>query len=324
MPNLTHARRDRLPSKRAALALGGVIATIVGVSATTDTMAASTDSSTATASQIATQNFFPTPLAASLTCSTTPHGAFEITKRRVTYSWPAIAGVTGYRLEIINRSDGASVLQTYDYNQSTTTSGEVSDSSRKGIYARLRTLNNGAVSSGYTVSNSGASFKDYVSGRTECEGTTGTNLANQTWENQAGWTPSSPAVNGRASRVLSPRGDSEGETTTSTEPSATPSKTPSTSDATSTPSTSSAPSSTASTSTAPSSAPPKSSIPEEPVLAGVTVDGAKRTLVLTRGDRKLCTIDLAEGDSYSFNGNNLSITNGDAVKRIDPATCTVI
>lgn len=181
--------RSKVPSKRALLALGGGAAMVAaGIAQTTGTMAGSTDTSLAYVSQIASENFFPTPLTTSVTCTTVEPGT--ITTRRAQISWPAVPGATGYRLEIVKFSDN-SVNQSYDLPAGTL-SRNISDSDRIGhLYARVRTMNGPAVSFGYTVSNTGLSFKDWVSGRTECEQATSTNVANETWEDSSAWTPGS-------------------------------------------------------------------------------------------------------------------------------------
>lgn len=177
--------RDRALTLRGALSLGGAVVVTASMSQVAGTLAAPAVVRTAKM-PVASGNYYPTPLTTSVTCTTTYTG--WITGRRAEISWAAVPGATGYRMELI-RKDNGSVWSTKDVDAPSTSVGDISDSDRHGLYARVRTKNGSVVSSGFTVSNTGMSFKDWVSGRTECEGGSGTSLPNQPWENSSTWTP---------------------------------------------------------------------------------------------------------------------------------------
>ncbi|MGB6246794.1 MAG: hypothetical protein WBF94_17765, partial [Gordonia sp. (in: high G+C Gram-positive bacteria)] len=89
MANLRQSIRGKLPSKRALLTVGGATALVAaGIVQTTGTMAAPTDGVSASVSKIASQNFFPTKLTSSVTCSTS---GGTLTQKRANISWSAVA-----------------------------------------------------------------------------------------------------------------------------------------------------------------------------------------------------------------------------------------
>ncbi|GAA4744814.1 hypothetical protein [Gordonia alkaliphila] len=306
----------RRPSFRASLALGGAAAVMFGVFGASETLAGSTDDATAHVPQIASQNFFPTPLTPSVSCSTS--GGANLVKRRANFSWPAVAGATGYRAELINRSNGA-VKESRDI--AGTSWNDVSDGGHTGLYLRVRTINTGSVSTGYTVSSVGASWKDYVSGRTECEGGTGTNLANQTWENTADeWTPAAPQREGKAFALkAAPKAENEGpESSEKPVPSTSETEKPSTSE-TSEPS---APSETPSEPSSTEQVAPETSEPttEGPVTIGVRLAGGSKYLGLfVNGEAEpRCDVKVGAEDTWSINGDTVAISNGGSVTRVKP------
>ncbi|MGB3696945.1 MAG: hypothetical protein WBA05_05880 [Gordonia sp. (in: high G+C Gram-positive bacteria)] len=336
MANLRQSIRGKLPSKRALLTVGGATALVAaGIVQTTGTMAAPTDGVSASVSKIASQNFFPTKLTSSVTCSTS---GGTLTQKRANISWSAVAGATGYRLEIVRRSDGA-VRQSYDVTG--TSYNGISDSSRDGgLYARVRTMNSGAISSGYTVSNTGMSFKDWVSGRTECEGSTGTNLANQSWEDSSDWEPASIQMFGRAApqprMLMSDSGaptsvapPTEASPSSSAAPSSSekPSSSASPESGTSSPSASESPSSSAAASpsespSASTEAPAPTAEAKPDIKIAVKVTGTDRELIITVDGKEKCTLPLAAGDAPTVGSDSVTITNGDSLKTVDLDTCT--
>lgn len=185
--------RARGKSWRAAVALAGIAAMAVPLGQSVSTLAQTNKTVETSGSQVATGNFFPTPLTGRVWCTTTGSN-WNVAGKRAEISWDAVPGATGYRMELIDRSSGE-LWDTRDVGSATTTIGGISavwGSNRYGLYARVRTMNGTAISSGFTVSNIGMSFKDYVSGRTECEGPTGTSAPNDDWEDTTQWDPSTP------------------------------------------------------------------------------------------------------------------------------------
>lgn len=179
--------RARALSVRGALALGGVVVVAASMTQVAGTMAAPDAVRTAKLGT-ATENYFPTPLTSSVTCTTDPDGA-TLTARRARIDWAPVSEATGYLVVFINRDNG-SVYRTDDVPAGQTRiSGVSATSPRTGLYVRVYTKNGPATSSGYSVASRGMSFKDWVSNRTECEGPGGTAQANQPWENQSAWDP---------------------------------------------------------------------------------------------------------------------------------------
>lgn len=354
------ASRAPRHSVRAVLAVGGAAAlAAVGIVQTAGTMAAQTDSATANVSQIATQNFFPTPLTTSVTCTTEYPGG--ITSRRANVSWAAVPGATGYILELVKKGTTTPTVQTYTLTAPTTSQGGIRDSGRDVLYGRVRTVNNGAVSSGYMVTAEQISYKDLVSGRTECEGTSGaSNLANFTWENTSSFTPAAPQFLGRAIPNRSVAGQREespaesvpestetttesakpgGESTTAAPETTTESAGPesTTPESTTPESTTTRPSTTqpSTTQSKPSAeeinASPSASAAtqtqanddEAQVTIAITVSGEGRTLTVQRDGVDQCTTPLEDGDVPSVNGTAVAISNGGSVKTVNTTTCAV-
>lgn len=174
-------------SARGAVALGGAAVLAVGLAQATGTLAQTTAQRTATL-PLASANYFPTPLTSWVTCVTDPDGD-PAWNRRARISWAPVQGATGYRMELVRKENGQ-VWRTQDVPATQTSIGDIADSDRLVLYARVRTINNSAVSSGYTSSNTGLSFKNWVNLRTECENDSRPSLPNQqSWENQKAWTP---------------------------------------------------------------------------------------------------------------------------------------
>lgn len=178
-------------SPRALLAIVGIGAAALGISQSVGTQAALTDTANASVDMIATGNFYPTPLTAAVTCSTT---GSSLTARRVSISWTAVPGATGYYVQFVNKSGGAITREDNPPASQTSITGVVVPHGDI-WYAYVYTKNGPATSSGYTAAPDELSFKDWVSSRTECQsfssGTQATSKANQTWENQTTWTPGS-------------------------------------------------------------------------------------------------------------------------------------
>lgn len=322
----TSITRRRRPSLRAMLTLGGAAVMVGGAVAGTDTLAATTDSATAAVSQIATQNFFPTPLTASVTCTTNQPGT--ITTARAVISWDAVPGATGYRMELVRRSNGT-VKSAEDVGAGTTSIGGISDSGREGLYARVYTKNGDAISSGYRVSNTGMSFKDWVSGRTQCEGSTGTNLPNQEWEDQSEWTPAVAQALAKSGKAMAnpfvPEAvEAADETEASEAPESTEAPEPSESTEPEAPAESTAPeSSTPPSSSSPAPAPSTSTPAEPKVTIGIGVSGSEKVLLISHDGEEVCYTPLGEGDEPSINGNTVVISNGNTVKTVNTDTCAV-
>lgn len=180
--------RAKALSLRGGIAVGGALVMAVGMAQATGTLAQDVEVREAKAG-LATENFFPTPLVTNVSCNT--HGS-PIGSRRARVSWDPVDEATGYRLEILvwNANDpNTTIRQEYEVGSATTSVSNIRDSNREVLYARVRTLNGPAVSSGYATPPERISFKDYLTGRTECENTGHPTLLNQPWENQHDWDP---------------------------------------------------------------------------------------------------------------------------------------
>ncbi|AGT94501.1 hypothetical protein RERY_48970 [Rhodococcus erythropolis] len=292
----------RMKSLRSLIAIGGAAAMAFGLAQTTGTLANSTDAVNSTGAQVATGNFYPTPLTASIGCSTSG----SVTSQRGNPYWSAVPGATGYKVELMNRSNNT-VKDTKIFTSTQLQWSGVSDSDRTGLYIRVYTINGPMTSSGYTT-GAGMSFKDWVSGRTACEGSSSTSKPNQAWENVSTWDPSTPAPNG-----ANPLSRMQAEAMVPNEPDAletTTTQAPSTSE-TVDPTTSTEPTSTteATTTTAPSTTTPAPTTPEttspettpsadpKPVLTD-TVESGGLTGGWTAGGNKVAVVD-ADGNELA-------------------------
>ena len=310
----------RMKSLRSLIAIGGAAAVAFGLAQASGTLANPTDVVNSTGAQVATGNFYPTPLTSSVTCTTNPDRWYDLAANRAEITWAEVPGATGYVVELVDRGSG--VVRQGPFPKAANDrkiSGITAVSPRgDGLYARVYTVNGPATSSGYTVSNKGMSHKDLVSSRTECEGSTGTNKANAQWENVSTWNPSTPAPNGgnplsrmQAEAVVATEPDAlEPEPTTSQAPSTSETASPSTSE-TASPTTSTEPTSTteATTTTAPSTTTPAPTTPEttspettpsadpKPVLTD-TVESGGLTGGWTAGGNKVAVVD-ADGNELA-------------------------
>lgn len=309
----------RVPSVRALLAVGGAAAVVAGAVAGTDTLAASTDSVTADVSQIASENFFPTPLpAGNPSCKESGSLGFH----KATVSWPSAGPGYGYRLTLWNESrtsvEWSAWYQTgtywefsINYNLSwanyTVTIQTVNLASGASDAERL-------YSSGFFVHKVGSNAQRNAT----CQGGAG-KVTNASWEDSTEWTPSAPMLRGGRAQVgkTLPLEKAEPSTPSTTSPSPKPSETPEPS----TPSTSATPSAP-STSAEPST--PSTTPAEEPkVTFGIGVAGREKVLLLYRDSDETCHTPLVEGDEPSINGNTVVIQRGNTVKQVDPLTCAL-
>ncbi len=315
----------RMKSLRSLIAIGGAAAVAFGLAQASGTLANPTDVVNSTGAQVATGNFYPTPLTSSVTCTTNPDRWYDLAANRAEITWAEVPGATGYVVELVDRGSG--VVRQGPFPKAANDrkiSGITAVSPRgDGLYARVYTVNGPATSSGYTVSNKGMSHKDLVSSRTECEGSTGTNKANAQWENVSTWNPSTPAPNGG-----NPLSRMQAEAMVPNEPDAletTTTQAPSTSE-TANPTTSTEPTSTteATTTTAPSTTTPAPTTPEttspettpsadpKPVLTD-TVESGGLTGGWTAGGNKVAVVD-ADGNELASgrveSGSTLHWYNG--------------
>ena len=332
-------------SLRSALAVGGVVLMALGLSQVVDTQAAFTDTANANVSTLASGNFFPTPLTPSVTCTTNPDNDWNLGSNRANLSWPAVAGATGYYVELVY-GDG-SYYRHYDVTAPTTSVTGISTTSpRASVYARVYTKNGPATSSGYTSSRQ-ISYKDLVTSRTECQGTNAANKPNQPWEDVSTWTPGSPSPNQAsfASRK-GPTGMAPDEVTTSPVPTESPSETTSTVEAptpaTKTPSvsapktTTEAPPTTTpqtptvtTTTTQPTTTtttPPASAAHREVDLgAGLTAKLADDNVVVLSDGVEKCSVTVDDAETIVDNGDGtLAVADRDgATHYVDAATCMI-
>lgn len=182
--------RPLMMSLRGGIAVVGALAFAASFTQVAGTLAAPDLTRTAKV-PIASANYYPTPLTTSVNCNTKPEpNLVNYTSRRAEISWAPVSGATGYRMELVNYDNG-SVWKTRDVASTVTSIAGISavDPGRNVLYARVRTINGPAVSSGYTAANSGMSYKDGVSDRTECEKAAKPSLPNYGWENNQTWSP---------------------------------------------------------------------------------------------------------------------------------------
>lgn len=189
MSRLQRIRKQAM-SLRGGIAVVGALAAAVGITQAAGTLAAPGLERTAKV-PIASANYYPTPLPKNVRCETTTTGI--IWERRAKVSWDAVPDATGYRLEVLTYNSSnpeTTIKQSYTVGAGTTSVADISDSDRDVLYARVRTINGPAVSSGYATPAQRISFKDHISGRTECENTGHPTLPNDArWENDQSWSP---------------------------------------------------------------------------------------------------------------------------------------
>ncbi len=298
----------RMKSLRSLIAIGGAAAMAFGLAQTTGTLANPTDAVNSTGAQVATGNFYPTPLTSGpISCWYEAPWYDTITGRRVSISWPPVAGATGYKVVFVRKSDPNYVVRVDNLSASQTSISGITHGDRNVMYARVHTVNGSVISSGYKTSVE-ITHKDLTSNRTECQGGTGPELANQAWENVSTWNPTTPAPNG-----ANPLSRMQAEAMVPNEPDAletTTTQAPSTSE-TVDPTTSTEPTSTteATTTTAPSTTTPAPTTPEttspettpsadpKPVLTD-TVESGGLTGGWTAGGNKVAVVD-ADGNELA-------------------------
>lgn len=298
----------RMKSLRSLIAIGGAAAMAFGLAQATGTLANPTDVVNSTGAQVATGNFYPTPLTAGpISCWYEAPWYDSVAGRRVSISWPPVAGATGYRVVFVRKSDPNYVVRVDNLSANQTSITGITHGDRNLMYARVHTVNGSVISSGYKTSVE-ITHKDTFTDRTECQGNTGPELANQTWENVSTWNPATPAPNG-----ANPLSRMQAEAMVPNEPDAletTTTQAPSTS-VTANPTTSTEPTSTteATTTTAPSTTTPAPTTPEttspeitpsadpKPVLTD-TVESGGLTGGWTAGGNKVAVVD-ADGNELA-------------------------
>ncbi|MFC0316350.1 hypothetical protein ACFQNE_16495 [Gordonia phosphorivorans] len=320
MANLFSTIRGKLPSKRAMMAIGGASAlAVVGVVQTTATLAGTTDETTAQVSQIASQNFFPTPLV-DLTCKTDYDAGKANTA--ALFSWPAIAGMK-YRVLVLRNNNPSNVRADFF---TTDTSYRYRASSAGDDRVRVYTVNvaSGATDATRIMSSGYLSWSVYASSGvyTKCSSkfTDAPNV--DAWEDSAAWEPQKNYSRNTQNRAFDPS-KSAGETalpSKSEEPSMSPE--PSASEA---PSSAEAPPSSEapSTSEAPSATSPAESQAEPTITIAIRVSGDRRELGVFHdgGTDPVCSVPLEEGDRPAVGNNKVSIQNGNSVYEVDTTTC---
>lgn len=184
--------RARVKSWRTAAAIAGVAAMTVTLGQSVSTLATPNAAVSTTGSQVATGNFFPTPLTANVRCETNAPWYDLVTGKRADVSWDAVPGATGYLLELVSVDTGV-VWSSEELPASTRSKTRITDSEKQRIYARVRTVNGPAVSSGYR-SQSGTIVARWLTDRTECESQASPGSSgNQGWEDTTVWNPALPA-----------------------------------------------------------------------------------------------------------------------------------
>lgn len=190
MSRLQRIRKQAM-SLRGGIAVAGALAVAVSLTQAAGTMAAPDLERTAKV-PIATANYYPTPLTANVRCNTTGTNWWAPGKR-AEVSWDAVPGATGYILELVvwdENDPNETVRQTFHRDANTRTVSDIEDSEREQLYARVRTKNGPAVSSGYATPPQRISYKSISTRRTECENTGHPTLPNDDrWENDQSWSP---------------------------------------------------------------------------------------------------------------------------------------
>jgi len=310
------------------LAIGGAAAIALGVVQTTDTMAANTDSTTARASQIATQNFFPV-LAPINPGYSTPGTCFG---GNATLKWQAAAGTptdqlwqieewgdSGTRLMWTSPLLGASTRERQTGLESG--GGSTHEYRIYGVNASTNERSTGYVSVYFWKDNGRCGY----SKGTAAEGPF--NIS--TWQQTTSYTPADGEVvlnrqTSDRSKFNAPADAKVSESTAPEPP--TEATEPSTAESTE----SSAPSSDP-------DAPSSSEVPKPPrteestppsteadkITFGIGLAGDKKALLIYRDGTQICDFPLTEGDTPSINGNTVSVTNGSTVKTVNPKTCTL-
>ncbi|GAB6925425.1 hypothetical protein JCM9803A_58750 [Rhodococcus erythropolis] len=296
----------RMKSLRSLIAIGGAAAVAFGLAQATGTLANSTDAVNSTGAQVATGNFYPTPLpVGNISCSNNGWAGF----RDATMSWPSAGPGTSYKVSVVQGTSvkGGPWYQTntsrnFDYG----TGGlgtynivvQVVSDTDLSILPVNRQVSSGSLRSAFY--HNGAQD-------TTCSGNPW-RLENQAWENVSTWDPTTPAPNGAnplsrmqaeamvpnepdALETTTTQAPSTSETvdpTTSTEPTSTTEATTTTAPSTTTP----APTTPATTSpeTAPSADP-------KPVLTD-TVESGGLTGGWTAGGNKVAVVD-ADGNELA-------------------------
>lgn len=190
MSRLQRIRKQAM-SLRGGIAVAGALAAAVSLTQVAGTMAAPDLEWTAKV-PIATANYYPTPLTASVTCETTYTGLLP--GRRAKVSWEAVPGATGYRVDLVHSNTGevksefvpAPTTQLPDVVAPYSTAFPVANWAYS---IRVRTINGPAMSSGYTTAPERAESKSTITDRTECDGSSGPSVENMGWEDNQSWSP---------------------------------------------------------------------------------------------------------------------------------------
>ncbi|MCD2263902.1 hypothetical protein K3888_14465 [Dietzia aurantiaca] len=347
---------------RGAIAICGAVVVAVSMFQAADTLAAPNDVRQAKVG-IATQNYFPTPLTSSVRCETNAPWYDSVAGRRADIVWNSVPNVTGYILELVAWRSGdpdGVVRQSYPVPSTTTRVNGIRDSGREVLYARVRTVNGIAVSSGYATPTQRISFKDYATGRTECEQTGHPTLLNQPWENQYDWNPDGIPFAVRSDELTSleeaaldavPNGSEAATSSPSSTPISTLRSSPVSSESTTSPTgngtklatekttgpASSAPaksnspavtlSSTAPTSTsAGAKAPVRAQVGDSPIAVGASqvwleaVDG-RTQLIVTRKGSEVCTAEVDGASWIESSDGGLAVTVSGRTVPVNLETC---
>lgn len=319
--------RFRRPSLRATLALGGAAAVVVsGAIATTDTMAAATDEANAKVSQIATENFYPTPLpSGNPSCSRSGSLGFY----RANVSWPSAGQGYAYRLTLLNNA-GTSVVWNPWYQTGTSYTFAVNyDIAWADYTLTIQTVNLASGSANESRQHSSGWLTHKVGSNGQRNGTCvggGGRKANATWEDSSDWTPSSSEAFGRSVAGKPGSIGAESPVTETQTESAAPSETVESADdteQTATPSAEPSEETTPSTTEQPA---PSSTEPAEDdaeVTIGIGVAGDQKALIISRDGEQVCHTPLKPEDKPSINGNTVVIQSGDTVKTVDTTTCAL-
>lgn len=199
--------RTRMKAWRTAVAVAGVAALAVTLGQSVSTLANPNEVVSTDGSQIATGNFFPTPLTASVNCTTTGTDAW-LPGKRAQVSWQPVPGATGYRLELVDwgsNGNGTNVVRTIEVDATTTVVGDITaviGGTRYQLWPRVRTVNGPAISSGYVTPAKRISYKSISTSRTECENTSPPSAPNDGWENTTVWNPALPAPASAAQQTV--------------------------------------------------------------------------------------------------------------------------
>ncbi|MDI9917167.1 hypothetical protein [Rhodococcus sp. IEGM 1379] len=328
--------RTRMKSLRSLIAIGGAAAMALGVAQATGTMANPADAVNSTGAQVATGNFYPTPLPSTASCGNSGTAGF----RSATISWPSAGAGMKYRVVVV-RNNNEIMSDTFEtglnkkFNFSRTA---------QTFIARVYTVNiaSGATDATRKTSSGwiGQGIYTSTTSDTYCSGGLSNWAVNELWEDTNIWDPTTPAPNGQSplsrsqppteedaigvdkSTSQAPSTSETAEPTTSTEPTSTTTTPGTTTPGTTTPDATTPDATTPDATTSPETTPTEApklvltdTVESGGLTAGWTVGGNKVAVVDADGN-ELASGRVEAGSTLHWNNGQLWIVGGAQVYRI--------